>query len=95
MKDSIKFLILTILGILCYVGYIILICFRGPALSDFIAISINMFIWLAVALLPDYLKLKRAEKEEENRNHIQQIEDCEIGYPQVNEYEIVIDDKED
>lgn len=64
MKDSTKFLILTLLGILCYVGYIILICFRGPCLADFITIGINMFIWLAVALIPDYFKLRRAEKEQ-------------------------------
>lgn len=64
MKDSTKLLILSLLGVSCYIGYVILVCFRGPVLSDFIAISVNMFIWLGVAIIPDYLKLRRAEKEE-------------------------------
>lgn len=65
MKDSKKFLILIVLGILCYTGYVILVCFRGPCLTDFIAMSIHMFLWLFVSLVPDYIKLKRIEKSKE------------------------------
>ena len=74
MKDSKKFLILTILGSLCYLGYIILVCFRGPCLTDFITISINMFIWLSVSIIQDYLKLRRAEKEEYIKKIIEEFD---------------------
>ena len=64
MKDSTKFLITTLLGISCYIGYVILVFFRGPRFADFIIISVNMFIWLFISLIPDYIKLRRAEKEQ-------------------------------
>lgn len=95
MKDSTKFLILSLLGVLCYIGYVILVCSRGPILSDFIVMSVHMFVWLSVAIVPDLLKLIRIEKEEKIKNYIKELQDNELECPQVNEYEIIIDDEEE
>ena len=64
MKDSTKFLLLTLLGTTCYIVYFAMMCFRGPSLADFIIITTNMFIWMVGSLLTTFLNLKRVEKKQ-------------------------------